>query len=94
MLSGKLAKYNPIPIKVMTVSNHPHSSGLAALILLVGAVIWSMMRVFSSIVFSIVSYVLTIYDACQMLAVRKTAQEIEVMYNLANYPDEISIALK
>jgi hypothetical protein len=64
------------------------------LILLVGAVIWSMMRVFSSIVFSIVSYVLTIYDACQTLALRKTAQEIEVMYNLANYPDEISVASK
>jgi hypothetical protein len=78
----------------MTVSNHPHSSGLAVLILLVGAALWSMMRVFSSIVLSIVVYVLAIYDACQTLALRKTAQEIEVMYNLANYPDEISIASK
>jgi hypothetical protein len=78
----------------MTVSNHPHSSGLAALILLFGAVLWSMVRVFSSIVFSIVSYVLTIYDACQTLALRKTAQEIEIMYNLVNYPDEISVASK
>jgi hypothetical protein len=94
MQSGKLAKYNPIPIKVMTVSNHPQSSGLVALILLVGAALWSMMRVFSSIVLSIVVYLLTVYDACQTLALRKTAQEIEVMYNLANYPDEISIASK
>jgi hypothetical protein len=78
----------------MTVSNHPHSSGLAALILLVGAVIWSMVRVFSSIVLSIVSYVLTIYDACQTLAIRKAAQEIEIMHNLVNYPDEISVASK
>lgn len=78
----------------MTVSNHPQSSGLAAFILLVGAAIWSIMRVFSSIVLSIVIYVLTIYDACQTLALRKTAQEIEVMYNLTNYPDEISIASK
>jgi hypothetical protein len=78
----------------MTVSNHPQSSGLAALILLVGAVLWSMMRVFSSIVLSIVSYVLTIYDACETLALRKTTQEIEIMYNLTNYPDEISIASK
>lgn len=78
----------------MTVSNHPHSSGLAALILLAGAVIWSIMRVFSSIVFSIVSYILTIYDACQTIAVRKTAQEIEIMYNLMNYPDEISTVSK
>lgn len=78
----------------MTVSNHPHSFGLAALIWSVGAVIWSIMRVFSSIVLSVVGYVSTVYDACHTIALRKTAEEIEVKHNLANYPDEIFVVLK
>jgi hypothetical protein len=94
ILSGKLAKYNPIPVNVMTVSNHPHSSDLAALILLIGAFLWSMMRVLASIVLSIVGALLAIGTACRSLALRKTAQEIETMYNLVNYPDEVSIASK
>jgi hypothetical protein len=53
-----------------------------------------MMRVLASIVLSIVGALLAIGTACRSLALRKTAQEIETMYNLVNYPDEVSIASK
>jgi uncharacterized membrane protein len=78
----------------MTVSNHQNSSSLAAFILLVGAAVWSAMRVISSIVLSIIGNLLVIYSACHALSLRQTTQETEIKYNLVNYPDEVYIASK
>jgi hypothetical protein len=60
------------------------------LILLVGAVLWSVMRMFSWMILSMLGYLLVIFGACQSIALKKTGQDAEVMYNLINYPDEVS----
>jgi hypothetical protein len=74
----------------MKVHNHPNSSGLAALILLIGAAAWSITCIFSALVLSIVGYLLATRAACQALSLKKTDQSIEIRHNLMNYPDEIS----
>lgn len=74
----------------MTTNTHTNSSNLISLILLVGAVLWSIMQMFSWMMLSIVSYLLAIYGACQSIALKKTEQDVEVIHNLINYPDEVS----
>lgn len=39
---------------------------------------------------SLVGYLLAIFGACQSIALKETGQDVEIMYNLINYPDEIS----
>ena len=78
----------------MTASNRPHSSGLAASLLLISAFVWFAMHVFASIVLSIVDTLMAIGTACRSLTLRNTSQDVEIMYNLVNYPDEISITSK
>ena len=75
----------------MTVSNQTYSSRLIALLLLIGAFLWFAMHVVASIVLSIVDTLLAVGTACRSLTLKKTAQDIEIMYNSVNYPDEISV---
>jgi hypothetical protein len=65
-------------------------SSLISLLLLLGAALWSVLQMFAWMVSSIFGYVLVIYEACQSIALQKPNQDREVMYNLINYPDEIS----
>jgi hypothetical protein len=74
----------------MTTNTPANSSNLISLILLVGAVLWSVMRMFSWMILSMLGYLLVIFGACQSIALKKTGQDAEVMYNLINYPDEVS----
>jgi hypothetical protein len=74
----------------MRTSINVITSNLISLLLLFGATLWSVMQMFSWLMSSIFGYVLVIYEACQSIALRKPNQDREVMYNLINYPDEIS----
>jgi hypothetical protein len=65
-------------------------SNLISLILLAGAAVWSMMQMLAWIISSIFGYVLVALEVGQSIALRKSNQDREVMYNLINYPDEIS----
>jgi hypothetical protein len=66
------------------------TSNFISLLLLLGAALWSVMQMFSWLVSSIFGYLLATYEACQSIALQKPNQDREVMYNLINYPDEIS----
>jgi hypothetical protein len=74
----------------MTTNPPVKSSNLISLILLAGAALWSVMRMFSWMILSMLGYLLVIFGACQSIALKKTGQDVEVMYNLINYPDEVS----
>ncbi len=66
-----------------------NSARLMFLIALVGTALWSIMRLSSWAIVSAVGYLLAIYEACQVIELKKSTQNIE--YNLMNYPDEISV---
>jgi hypothetical protein len=72
----------------MTLQRPETSSKLFSLILLLGAAVWSGMQMFAWTVSLIVGYLLAIYEACQSIALKQSSQD--VMYNLINYPDEVS----
>jgi uncharacterized membrane protein YcfT len=67
----------------------PYSSRLASLILIIGTALWSIARLFSWVILSIVGYLWMIVSACQAIELRKSAKE--TLYNFLNYPDEINI---
>jgi hypothetical protein len=74
----------------MRTSLNGITSNLISLLLLFGAILWSVMQMFSWLMSSIVGYILVAFDACRSIALKKPSQDREVMYNLINYPDEIS----
>jgi hypothetical protein len=64
------------------------SSNMLSILLLIGAAIWSVLRMFSWMISLLVGYLLAVYEACQSIALKKSSQD--VTYNLINYPDEVS----
>jgi flagellar biogenesis protein FliO len=73
----------------MTTNSAAHSSRLISVILLIGAALWSVMRLSSWVISLSVGYLLAIFEACQAIALKQDTQN-EVTYNLMNYPDEVS----
>jgi hypothetical protein len=91
-LLGILKKWNLTSLKVMIINDRPRSSRLASVILIIGTMLWSIARLFSWVISSIVGYLLVIASACQAIELNKSAKE--TMYNLMNYPDEINTTLQ
>ena len=76
----------------MIINDRPRSSRLASVILIIGTALWSIARLFSWAISSIVVYLLVITSVCQAIELNKAAKE--TMYNLMNYPDEINITIQ
>jgi hypothetical protein len=64
-------------------------SQLLTVVVAIAAILWSATRLMAWLSFSIATYIQALVEACHAVALKET-QDVEMMYNFINYPDEVS----